>query len=134
MAARAPLPGTTPNSNAEKARRKAIRVNIKGESYVLRIGELTPKHARLFRSVTGHSLDTSLSTDEPGTDTVTLWIWLVKLINGERSAHNSNVAITLDEIDDAYTYEDFIPENGFSLVVDEEVDDEDADPLASDVS
>lgn len=88
MAARAPKPGTTANSNLAKARKKAkrsgFRVTIGLDVWTLHTADIGPGDDFLVRRQTGVPLSVFLTSDSFGLDSVAVIVWTARRKAGEK--------------------------------------------------
>lgn len=95
----APTPGTTPNANARKD--PGFKITVDGETFVLRVTEVSAKHTRRLRQETGYSLQGLFQSAQgmggADLDVLSSCIWLARLLNGEDD-------LTISEVDETLTY------------------------------
>lgn len=77
----------TPKSEAKRteALDEGIRMTVEGETYEVRLGDITPQVARELRRATGGSFNAlreELGSD-PDIDSISAFVWLARRIRGE---------------------------------------------------
>lgn len=77
---------------------EGVRFTIDDESYVLRLGDVTPKIARRFRATLGFSFNTGwqLLQQDTDIDLIAAMVWVARLVAGED--------IGIDDVDLSYAH------------------------------
>lgn len=90
--ARRPTAARKVTKKTEESRREAldqgVRITLDGESYTLRIGDVTPAMARELRRETGHSFMAlvNLLGDDPDIDVIAEAVWVARRMAGDEVA------------------------------------------------
>lgn len=84
-------------ANRDAALNEGIKLTLDGESFVLRVGDITPALAREIRKETGRSFNRLMAdvTEDPDIDVIAEAIWVARRIAGDN--------VRLDDI--AVSYE-----------------------------
>lgn len=64
---------------------QGLRVDVNGESYEVRIGDVTPEVARRLRRECGFGFMKllAMTQEDPDTDLLSTFVWVARLIRGE---------------------------------------------------
>lgn len=76
-----------------------LAFQIGGDKYEVRLGDLTPRDARDFRSAVGVPLIKAVTSDSTDLDVIAGLVWLVR----RRTSHQ----LRFEQVLDSFTYDDF---------------------------
>jgi hypothetical protein len=86
---------------------QGLRLTLDGESYEIRLGDVTSTVTRELRRTTGMSFNElmRLTTTDPDTDVIAAFVWLARHINGEKVDIDDVVVAYSQLLDDGFDVE-----------------------------